>query len=140
MLAGEVALPAGNVGEPFVDADDIADVAVAALTDEGHAGQLYELTGPRLLTFAEAVAEIARVTGRDIRYIQVTSDEYAKALRDAGLPQDLIDLIIYLFTDVLVAGNSSVADGVSRALGRPPRDFAEYARATAATGVWAPRS
>ena len=69
ILAGEVALPAGDVGEPFVDADDIADVAVAALTEDGHVGQLYELTGPRLLTFAEAVAEIARATGREIRYV-----------------------------------------------------------------------
>ena len=140
VIAGEVALPAGDIGVPFVDADDIADVAVAALTGDRHAGQVYEVTGPRPLTYAEAIGEIARVTGRDIRYVQVTSDEYAKALRDAGLPQDLIDLIIYLFTDVLVASNSSVADGVSRALGRPPRDFAEYARATAAAGVWAPRS
>ena len=140
VIAGEVALPAGDIGVPFVDADDIADVAVAALTDDRHAGQVYEVTGPRPLTYAEAVGEIARATGRDIRYVQVASDEYANALRDAGLPQDLIDLIIYLFTDVLVVGNSSVADGVSRALGRPPRDFAEYARATAATGVWTARS
>ena len=52
ILHGEVALPIGNVGEPFVDADDIADVAVAALTEEGHAGRTYEVTGPRLLTFS----------------------------------------------------------------------------------------
>ena len=67
VLAGEIALPAGDVGEPFVDVDDIADVAVAALTEDGHAGQVYELTGPRLLTFAEAVDEIASATGRAIR-------------------------------------------------------------------------
>jgi uncharacterized protein YbjT (DUF2867 family) len=60
LLAGEVALPADGVPEPFVDAEDIADVAVAALTQDGHAGQVYELSGPRLLTFAEAVTEIAR--------------------------------------------------------------------------------
>ena len=67
ILDGRLALPAGPVGEPFVDADDIADVAVAALTDDRHLGQLYELTGPRLWTFAEAIAEIARVTGRDLQ-------------------------------------------------------------------------
>ena len=77
VLGGEVALPAGDIAEPFVDADDIADVAVAALTDERHVGQLYELTGPRLLTFAEAVAEIARATGRDIRYVPVSIEEHA---------------------------------------------------------------
>ncbi|GLS30446.1 Uncharacterized conserved protein YbjT, contains NAD(P)-binding and DUF2867 domains [Mesorhizobium albiziae] len=68
IIAGEVILPAGDVGEPFVDADDIADAAVAALTEEGHVGQLYELTGPRLLTFEQAVGEIAAATGRDIAY------------------------------------------------------------------------
>ena len=60
LLAGELALPAGHTPEPFVDADDIADVAVAALTDHSHVGEVYELTGPRLLTFADAVEEIAQ--------------------------------------------------------------------------------
>jgi len=69
VLAGEVALPAAEVGEPFIDAEDIADVAVAALTEDGHAGRLYEVAGPRLLTFAEAVAEIAKAAGRQIRYL-----------------------------------------------------------------------
>jgi uncharacterized protein YbjT (DUF2867 family) len=136
VIAGEVALPAGNVGVPFVDADDIADVAVAALTDDRHVGQLYEVTGPRPLTYAEAIAEIAQATRRDIRFVEVTPAEYAQALRDAQLPQDLVALIVYLFTEVLVEANASVADGVTRALGRPPRDFAEYVRATAASGVW----
>src|SRR5215213_10553552 len=72
VLGGEVVLPAGDIGEPFIDADDLADVAVAALTEDGHAGQLYEVTGPRLLTFAQAVAEIAAATGREIRYVQVS--------------------------------------------------------------------
>jgi uncharacterized protein YbjT (DUF2867 family) len=67
LLAGELALPAVNTPEPFVDADDIADIAVAALTEDGHVGETYELTGPRLLTFTEAVAEIAQATGREIR-------------------------------------------------------------------------
>lgn len=136
VLAGEVALPVGNVGEPFVDADDIADVAVAALTDDRHAGQLYEVTGPRLWTFAEAIGEIGRATGRDIRYVQVSAEEYEAVLRDAQLPADLVSLITYLFSEVMDGRNASVADGVSRALGRPPRDFTDYVKAAAATGVW----
>jgi uncharacterized protein YbjT (DUF2867 family) len=136
ILAGEVALPAGNVGEPFVDADDIADVAVAALIEDGHTGQLYELTGPRLWTFPEAIAEIARVTHRNIRYVQVSSQEYAAALEQAQVPPELASLINYLFSEVLDGRNAQVADGVARALGRPARDFAEYVRDTAATGVW----
>lgn len=136
ILAGEVALPAGNVGEPFVDADDIADVAVAALTEDRHAGQLYEVTGPRLWTFADAIAEIGRVTQRNIRYVQITTEEYASLLKSAQLPPDLVTLITYLFTEVLDGRNASIADGVTRALGRAPRDFSQYARDTAANGIW----
>jgi uncharacterized protein YbjT (DUF2867 family) len=140
VLSGEVALPAGNVGEPFVDTDDIADVAVAALTDDRHVGQVYEVTGPRLYTYAEAVAEIARATGRDIRYIQISADDYRAALIEAQLPPDLVKLVIYLFTEILDGRSSSIADGIPRALGRPAKDFADYVRETAATGVWTPRA
>jgi uncharacterized protein YbjT (DUF2867 family) len=138
VLAGEVALPVGNVGEPFVDAGDIADVAVAALTEDGHAGRLYELTGPRLWTFAEAVAEIGRVTRRNIRYVELSIEEYASGLTKAQLPQELVTLLTHLFTEVLDGRNASLADGVERAVGRPPRDFTEYAREAAATGIWTP--
>jgi uncharacterized protein YbjT (DUF2867 family) len=136
ILAGEVALPAPNVGEPFVDADDIADVAVAALTDDKHIGQLYELTGPRLLTFGEAIAQIAKASGREIRYVQVPMDEYVVALEQAQLPPDFVALIKYLFTEVLDGRNAHLTDGVQRALGRAPRDFTDYARRAAANGVW----
>ncbi|PTY04268.1 NmrA family transcriptional regulator [Opitutaceae bacterium EW11] len=134
--AGEIVLPAGSVGEPFVDTDDIADVAVAALTEDRHVGQLYEVTGPRLLTFSEAVAEIARAAGRDIRYVQVPAEAFSAAMLQQGVPADVIWLLDYLFNTVLDGRNASVTDGVQRALGRAPRDFAEYARQTAATGVW----
>ena len=117
IVAGEVALPAGNVGEPFVDADDIADVAVAALTDDRHSGNLYEVTGPRLWTFPDAIAEIGRAVGRDIRYIPISHEAYAAALTDAHVPPDLVTLISYLFTEVLDGRNASVTDGVTRALG-----------------------
>ena len=140
VLAGEMTLPVGAVGEPLVDVDDIADVAAAALTEAGHAGQLYEVTGPRLWTFAEAVAEISRATGRSIRYAQVSPEAYATALRDAQLPEPMVALITYLFAEVLDGRNASVAAGVTRALGRPPRDFTEYARDAAASGVWNPAS
>jgi uncharacterized protein YbjT (DUF2867 family) len=136
VLKGEVALPVGSVREPFVDADDIADVAVAALTDQRHIGQLYELTGPRLLTFPEAVGEIARATGRDIRCAQVSPEEYSTMLREQQVPAEFISLMDYLFSEVLDGRNAHLTDGVQRALGRPPRDFSEYARTTAASGIW----
>ncbi|MGI5175706.1 NmrA family transcriptional regulator [Dactylosporangium sp. CA-152071] len=130
VLAGEVALPVGDVPEPFVDADDIADVAVAALTEEGHDGQVYELTGPRLLTFAGAVAEIAAATGRDITFVQVPAADYA-----AQLPPELADLLMYLFTTVLDGRNAHLTDDVRLILGREPRDFADYAKQTAGTWI-----
>jgi uncharacterized protein YbjT (DUF2867 family) len=138
VLAGEVVLPAGAVREPFVDADDIADVAVAALTEDGHSGELYELTGPSLLTFADAVAEIGRAAGRDVRYVEVPVEEYAAAAAGSGLPRELVELVTYLFTEVLDGRNESLADGVQRALGRAPKEFGAYARAVAATGAWSP--
>ncbi|TDB88396.1 NmrA family transcriptional regulator [Actinomadura sp. KC216] len=133
---GEVVLPAGDVPEPFVDCDDIADVAVAALTEAGHAGEVYVLSGPRALTFAEAVAEIGRAAGRDIAFVSVPVDDYAAVLRQQGLPVDLVEFLSYLFGTILDGRNSQPADGVKRALGREPKDFADYARHTAASGIW----
>ena len=86
VLEGVIALPAADIAEPFIDVTDVADVAVAALTRDGHAGKVYELTGPRLLTFAAVAAELARATGRDVRYVPITSAEYAEAAARAGRP------------------------------------------------------
>ena len=136
IIAGEVALPASNVVEPFIDADDIADAAVAALTDSKHVGQLYELTGPKLLTFADAIGQIAQASGREIRFVPISIDDYVAALEQAQLPADLVALIRYLFTEVLDGRNAYITDGVQRALGRAPTQFADYARRAAASGAW----
>jgi len=131
-----LAVPAGDTPEPFVDAEDIADVAVAALTDDRHTGELYELTGPRLLTFAEAAEEIGNAAGRGIRYLPVSIEEHATAAAEQGVPGEVIDLLTYLFGEVLDGRNAHLTDGVQRALGREPRDFADYARNAAASGIW----
>ena len=136
VLAGEVALPANGVAEPFIDVDDIADAAVAALTDDRHVGELYEMTGPRLLTFADAVAEVSKASGRAITYHQLTPDGFGAMLAEHGVPAEEAELVLYLFTTVLDGRNASLTDGVQRALGREPRDFADYARAAAAGGAW----
>ena len=136
VLEGAVALPVGGVREPFVHADDLADIAVAALTEDGHAGQLYEVTGPRLLSYADAVAEIAAATGRDVRFETISMDEFAGGLAQAGLSEDEAWLVKYLFSEVMDGRNESLTDGVQRALGREPRDFADYTREAAASGVW----
>jgi len=136
VLAGEVALPAGNIKEPFIDVEDIADVAVAALTEDGHAGQLYELTGPRLLSFAEAIEEISKATNRDIRYTQISMKQYASLLEKHSIPQEVVELQTYLFGEVLDGRNAHLTDSVRHVLGRAPRDFRDFARETASTGVW----
>ncbi|PZS26581.1 MAG: NmrA family transcriptional regulator [Pseudonocardiales bacterium] len=135
--AGVVVFPAGDVAEPFVDADDIADVAVAALTDERHAGQCYEVTGPRLLTFADAAAEIASASGRTVRYLPVSPQQFGSVMIEQGAPAMFVAQLIELLSNVLDGHNAHLSDGVQRALGRMPRDFTDYASAAAANGAWA---
>ena len=136
VLDGTITLPAGDIAEPFVDVEDIADVSVAALTEAGHAGQIYEVTGPRALTFTQAVAEISRACGRDIRYLQIPRESFAAGVADSGAPADIAWLLDYLFATVLDGRNAQVGDGVKRALGREPADFADYARRAANSGLW----
>ena len=136
VLSGEVALPAGDMGEPFVDADDIADVAVAALTDDRHIGELYELTGPRLLTFAQAIDEIATASGRDVRYVPLAMDDFVSGMAAQNVPGEVIGALRYLFSEVLDGRNAHLTDGVQRALGREPKDFSDFARDAADAGAW----
>jgi uncharacterized protein YbjT (DUF2867 family) len=136
VLEGTIALPAGDVPEPFVDAEDIAEVAVAALTEDGHAGRIYEVTGPRLLTFAELADELSRASGREVRFVPISMEAFRAAVAGSGAPADLTWLLQYLFETVLDGRNAHLGDGVQRALGRTPVDFADYARRVAAEGAW----
>jgi uncharacterized protein YbjT (DUF2867 family) len=136
VLSGEIRLPAGDVPTPFLDIDDIADIAVEALTDERHVGELYELTGPRSLTFADCAAEIAEAAGREVRYTPVSLEVHAAELAEHGVPPEFVDFLTYLFEEVVDGRNADTTDGVERALGRPAGDFGDYVRETAASGVW----
>lgn len=136
ILSGDIALPVDDIPEPFVDVEDIADVAALALTQPDHIGKLYELTGPRALTFAEAITAIAEASGRTLNLQQVSMDEFARQLEEFGNPGDVVEFLRYLFGEVLDGRNVQIADGVDRALGRAPANFADYARRTAETGVW----
>ncbi|WP_434462688.1 NmrA family transcriptional regulator [Serratia plymuthica] len=139
LLNGTVYLPPGEIPEPFIDADDIADAAVAALTQPGHSNRVYELTGPRLMTFEQAINEIAAASEREILYQQVPIADYVGYLREAQLPEEMVSLLEYLFSTVLDGRNASLTDGVQRSLGRPARDFSTYAADTATRGIWQPR-
>jgi len=136
LLAGELVLPAADTVEPFIDADDIADVVVAALTQPGHGNRLYELTGPRALNFSECIREISEALGRPVKYTSIPVDDYINALREQGVPEDLQWLLRELFTVVFDGRNSDVMSGVEEALGRPATDFKTYVQKTMDSGVW----
>jgi uncharacterized protein YbjT (DUF2867 family) len=136
ILAGELVLPATDTVEPFVDADDIAEVVAAALTQPGHRNKLYELTGPRALNFAQCIKEISEALGRPVKYTPVPIDDYINALREQGQPEDLQWLIRELFTVIFDGRNSEVMTGVEEALNRPATDFKAYIQKTIASGVW----
>lgn len=139
LLQGELALPVAEVREPFIDVEDIAEIAVQALTTDRHRQQLYEVTGPRSMTFAQAVHEIAQASGQPLRYTPVPNEAYRAALTAAQTPPEMTDLVMYLFETLLDGRNERVTDGVQRALGRPARDFSEFARKAAAAGAWPAR-
>ena len=136
VVAGTVALPTGDVREPFVDVDDIAEVAVKALTGRALNRRVVEVTGPRLMTFAEATAEVAAAAGLEVEFVDVSHADFLASLAAAGVPAAYVQLLDYLFRVVLDGRNASTTDGVESALGRPARDFADYARGAAAHGAW----
>jgi uncharacterized protein YbjT (DUF2867 family) len=135
---GVITLPASDIPEPFIDVNDIADVAVAALTEEGHAYEVYEVTGPRLMTFTDLAREISETTGNEVHYQQIAKDVFNKAITNSGAPAEIAWLLNYLFETVLDGRNASLSDGVQRALGREPADFSDFARRIAARGNWNP--
>lgn len=134
--SGYVALPAGETTEPFVDTDDIAEIAFAALTDDKHNSQIYEVTGPGMLSFHEAIEAIAAATGKPIQYQDLSIEDYRALLTEHHVPEEIIDAVTYLFSEILDGRNESTCDGVERALGRKATSFSEFAEKAAASGVW----
>ncbi|MGY6647956.1 NmrA family NAD(P)-binding protein [Wenyingzhuangia sp. IMCC45574] len=137
LQVGQVALPKPEAKVPYVNADDIAAVVVEALLDDKHNGQLYELTGSRLLTFEDVVNEINLTTGREIQFTAIPHEEYIAMLKEFNVPAEYIWLIDYLFTNVLDAeGNNEISNDIENVLGRKPIDFSDFVKETAKTGVW----
>jgi len=135
--ARHVALPMSHVKIPFVDTNDIAEVVVRALMDDTHNGKTYEITGPRAITFEEAVKEIAIGVGKDIKYQDVSLESYHSMMQAAGVPADYIWLINYLFEEVLSKEkNQEISADVEKVLGRKATDFREYVQNTIRTGIW----
>ncbi|MFJ5260151.1 NAD(P)H-binding protein [Streptomyces sp. NPDC088387] len=137
VLDGEVRSPAGDGREPFVDTRDIADVAAEVLTADGHHGRTYDLSGPRALTFAEAVALIGKATGREVTYRYQTPREYVAEQVAAGHPKADAEAVGGFLDQIRQGADDYLSDGVEQVLGRAPRTFEEYVRTAAERGDWA---
>jgi uncharacterized protein YbjT (DUF2867 family) len=136
---GFVALPQADVKVPYVDTEDIADVAVESLLDDTHNGKIYQLTGPRLHTFKEVIEEISKTTGRAIAFTPIAISAYTNIMKQQEVPEDFIWLVEYLFTEVLGNPvNSEITNDIELVLGRKPKDISDYITETAATGIWNP--
>ncbi|MFF2043511.1 NAD(P)H-binding protein [Kitasatospora sp. NPDC058170] len=137
LVAGELALPAGTVPEPFVDVEDVADAAAAVLTEPGrHTGRVYELSGPRALTFGEAVDLISRASGLPIAYRRISPDDYARTLVDQGLGEEDAHHIAEMFVMMERGLIAATTVDLATVLGRAPRTFEEYVVRAAAAGAW----
>ncbi|MGV9270700.1 NAD(P)H-binding protein [Kitasatospora sp. NPDC003701] len=137
LLAGELSLPAGIVPEPFIDVEDVADAAAAVLTEPGrHAGRVYELSGPRALTFGEAVELISRASGRPLTYRQISPDEYARTLVDEGFGADDAHHVAEMFVLMERGLIAATTEDLATVVGRAPRTFEEYVVRAAAAGAW----
>ena len=137
ILEGFVALPQAEAKVPYVDTEDIADVVVAALLGEEHNGKIYQLTGPRQLTFKEVIQEISDATGRDIAFTPIALPAYTQVMKQQGVPADFVWLIEYLFSEVLGnPNNAEITHDIEKVLGRKPKDFSQYVKETVATGIW----
>lgn len=135
ILDGRLCVPVGSTRQGFVDADDIAAVTTEALTRDDHIGRVLPLTGPRALSFAEALDHIRDATGLAVRF-DGTADAYRASLRADGVPDAVIETLIQNFSSVAAQGDTQPTGVVEEILGRPGKDFRDYAREGAARGVW----
>ena len=137
IISGEVALPMSDVLIPFVDANDIAEVAAKVLLDDAYNGEIIEVTGPELITFKDIVNIISKVSNRKLNFYEITLEQYVEGMKQMQIPDDVVWLIEYLFSHVLTnPRNQLVVNDIERVLGRKAKPFAEYAQETAKTGVW----
>ncbi|TPN86052.1 NmrA family NAD(P)-binding protein [Aquimarina algicola] len=137
ILSGEVALPMSNVLIPFVDANDIAEVAATVLLDDSYNGEIIEVTGPELITFKQIVDIISSASNRNLNFYDITLEQYVEGMKKMQIPDDVVWLIEYLFSHVLTnPKNQLVVNDIERVLGRKAKSFLEYAQETAKTGIW----
>jgi uncharacterized protein YbjT (DUF2867 family) len=125
---GSIQVPAAQARTAFIDTRDIADCAVAALTQDGFGGKAYNLSGGEALTYGEAAAILTRETGRHVSYAPLDDETFYGGLVNAGLPPDYAAMMVTLFQSVRAGGAQRVTDSVRRLTGRSPRTLEAYAR------------
>lgn len=125
---GYVREPYAHIRQAPIDPLDIAASAVAVLTSDGHEGKAYSLTGPEAISIEEQAAVIARVTGKELRTINVAPDVARAEWFDEGYPPSMVDGIMrYMADDSGIHGH--VSPCVAELAGRAPRTFEDWARA-----------
>ena len=125
---GVIYLPWGNGRASFVDTRDIAEVAAQALTDENHVNQTYNLTGPAALTIGEIADILSDAVGRKIKYVDVPESAASDGMLQVGLPQWQVDALMELHAINKRSQWNTVTRDVEKVTGRPPIDFATFAR------------
>jgi uncharacterized protein YbjT (DUF2867 family) len=137
ILAGHVALPLAKAEVPFVDADDIADVVTKVMLDDSYNGKTITVTGPRKLTFKEAIEEIAKGSNREIIFQPISLEAYIEGMKAAGVPSDYVWLFGYLFKEVLGnPENQVISNDIEKVLGRKAIDFKEFVKTNSETRIW----
>ncbi|MFJ6605756.1 NAD(P)H-binding protein [Streptomyces lydicus] len=122
----EIAAPFADIGLPTIDPDDIAEVAAAALREDGHAGGVYELTGPALSTPRQRAEAIADALGEPLRFIEQTRDE-AGAQMLQFMPEPVVQTTLTILGEP-TPGEQRISPDVERVLGRAPRTFSAWAQ------------
>ncbi len=129
---GAIFASAGSGRHADIDVRDIAAVAARVLTEDGHDGRAYALTGPEAQSLGEAARKISTISGRDVRFVDVPPEDARKAMVATGMTEWLADSLLDLFAWYQrgegTTNGSAVTGDVEEILGRPPRSFESFIR------------
>lgn len=125
---GKIQLPLGEGKVSYIDVRDIAAVAAKALTEKGHEGKIYTLTGPEALSVAEVAEILSKVLGKHIEYVDVPEEEERHSMIEMGMPEWMADAMMELHRFGKAGHAAAVTDTVERITGKKPKTFLEFAK------------
>jgi uncharacterized protein YbjT (DUF2867 family) len=132
---GELLTAVGDTAVSFVDTRDLGEVAAAVLTQDGHHGRTYDVTGPRAITLTEVATELTRAGGRPVRYPRLGPEDNAAALAEVGVPGPVVTVLGIVDAATRAGSFTAVSDTVPTVLGRPARDFSTFSAEEFTTGA-----